>query len=276
MNYKISSDSIEIVVKSKGAELSSLKALNDAYEYLWQGVKPHWERQSPVLFPQIGAAIDGEYIYNGQTYNFPRHGFVRDVLFDCIFESEDKLVFRYMYNEGTMTFYPFEFELLIIYEISDVLKVTYEVINHSTQQMPFSIGGHPGFSWDFNEKADLFFNKSHAHSYTVVSSGIAKGQVEDLTTFSLDTEMFKADTFIYKGIGEVTFKCGTRQVCMDCSEFPYLAIWSQVGAPFVCLEPWYGLPDLMDHDKNILNKEGVVILAPSKKFITSYYLKILS
>ena len=47
---------------------------------------------------------------------------------------------------------------------------------------------------------------------------------------------------------------------MDISEFPYLGIWAKPGAPYVCLEPWQGLADFLDHTKNIEQKIGMVLL----------------
>ena len=55
-------------------------------------------------------------------------------------------------------------------------------------------------------------------------------------------------------------KNSTYAVKMNIDEFPYLGIWAKPGAPYVCLEPWQGLADYLDHNKNIEHKKGIILL----------------
>lgn len=276
MVYKISNEHLTVQIKSSGAELTSIKKTGDEHEYLWQGNAPFWGRQSPVLFPFIGSLLDDEYIYNDTTYKMSKHGFVRDAEFTCDEVSDTKVRFKYVQSEETMKMFPFEFEFYVTYEVTDVLSVSFEAVNLSSMLMPFCIGGHPAFNWDLSDETSLSFDISSAPSYTVEPDGIGVGPIESLDDYNLVTDIFVKDTFMYAGVGTVTFRNGSRGVEMDCSDFPYLAIWSQVGAPFVCLEPWYGLPDLVGHNKNVLDKVGIIKLLPSEKFSTSYTIKVLS
>ncbi|KRM63232.1 hypothetical protein FC35_GL001356 [Limosilactobacillus coleohominis DSM 14060] len=46
-------------------------------------------------------------------------------------------------------------------------------------------------------------------------------------------------------------------------DFRYFCTWTKEGAnaPFVCLEPFAGLPDIAGHEVDIMDKEGNLKLA---------------
>lgn len=47
--------------------------------------------------------------------------------------------------------------------------------------------------------------------------------------------------------------------------YPYVMIWQNAGAPeFVCIEPWFGLPDADNTDHQWEHKPGLEILEPKK------------
>lgn len=46
-------------------------------------------------------------------------------------------------------------------------------------------------------------------------------------------------------------------------DFPNFGIWTKVGAPFICLEPWVGYSDTFENSGNIFEKEGIQKLDPS-------------
>ena len=39
--------------------------------------------------------------------------------------------------------------------------------------------------------------------------------------------------------------------------FPYFGIWAAKGAPFICLEPWCGIADNIQHNYQLITKEGI-------------------
>lgn len=51
--HTLSRGNISLIVSEYGAELVSLK--RDHREYLYQKQEGYWQRQSPVLFPIVGA-----------------------------------------------------------------------------------------------------------------------------------------------------------------------------------------------------------------------------
>jgi hypothetical protein len=57
--------------------------------------------------------------------------------------------------------------------------------------------------------------------------------------------------------------------------FPNLGIWTKVGAPFICLEPWLGYSDTLDTNGILLEKEGIQILEPLSSKSYQYNISIL-
>jgi len=54
-----------------------------------------------------------------------------------------------------------------------------------------------------------------------------------------------------------------------------LGIWSKTNeAPFICIEPWYGVADFLEHNKDFKTKEGILKLDEKKSFECSYVMEI--
>lgn len=53
---------------------------------------------------------------------------------------------------------------------------------------------------------------------------------------------------------EIISKGGSRIVRVDYGNAPYLGIWAKPGAPFVCIEPWFGINDAPEVSGNISEK----------------------
>ena len=58
--------------------------------------------------------------------------------------------------------------------------------------------------------------------------------------------------------------------------FPYWGFWmpEKGGAPFLCLEPWYGHADYADFDGEFAEKAGTQKLAPGKTFHAEYTITV--
>jgi len=68
-----------------------------------------------------------------------------------------------------------------------------------------------------------------------------------------------------------------KYLSVEFKDFPYLGIWSSKGnspSPFICIEPWYGIADFANHNKDYKQKKGIIKLAPDKAFKSSYTIKI--
>ncbi len=287
MTHKLFNDYIEIQIKSKGAELCSLKKEN--LEYLWQGDEKFWARHAPVLFPIVGKLIDDEYILNDKTYKMYQHGFARDCDFELIKKTENSLSFKLTQSNQTLEKYPFNFELYISYALlQNKVKISYEVKNNSDETMPFSIGAHPAFNWPLEDeikKENYYFgfeNTNKLELLPLTSQGIdskTKTIFLDENKLPINEELFKNDALIVKDLKNKTITLKSfysdRFIKMSFPNFEYLGLWSKPsGAPFVCIEPWHGIADFIEHDKKIENKKGIKILKKDEIFRSKYYIEI--
>ncbi|MCC3145289.1 hypothetical protein LJ207_08135 [Halanaerobium sp. Z-7514] len=53
-----------------------------------------------------------------------------------------------------------------------------------------------------------------------------------------------------------------------------LAEFELHGAPFVCIEPWYGIADSVDSTGDLKNKEGIIRLKSGKEFSCQHSIEI--
>jgi galactose mutarotase-like enzyme len=90
----IENDKLRVAIKSKGAEITSIKTAADGREFIWEGDPDVWSGQSPLLFPIIGGLKDDVYRLNGKEYKLPKHGFGRTSEYDLVESSADKLVYE--------------------------------------------------------------------------------------------------------------------------------------------------------------------------------------
>jgi len=44
--------------------------------------------------------------------------------------------------------------------------------------------------------------------------------------------------------------------------FPFMGIWGAKDADFVCIEPWCGIADSVNHNQQLISKEGIEKLLP--------------
>ena len=57
--------------------------------------------------------------------------------------------------------------------------------------------------------------------------------------------------------------------------FPYLGIWSKSsGAPFICIEPWFGLADEENSTQNLEDKKAMIRLEKDEVFSCFYSVEI--
>ena len=147
MRYVLENDVLRVEIDSFGAELKSVMAKETKQEYMWQGDPKFWGRTSPVLFPFIGSLKNKQFTYKGKVYPMGQHGFARDMEHALVSQTNDEIWFELLSNEETLAKFPFEFKLMIGYQLVDnKVKVLWNVENPSEETLYFSIGAHPAFN----------------------------------------------------------------------------------------------------------------------------------
>ena len=279
----LSNSIISAQIKSLGAELCSLKD-NTKRDYIWEGNPAFWGKHSPVLFPIVGTLKNNVFYHNDTEYTLSRHGFARDMEFQLVEKTESSATFFLQSNSETFKNYPFKFELQIQYIlIGTTLELTYRVINIDNTDIPFSIGAHPALALprDF-EDYSLAFEEVEPLEYTLLENDLVSKQTEKIKTNSnivpLTYELFKRDALIFKTLKSNSLSIIEKEnpiLKVRFEDFPNLGIWTKVGAPFICIEPWFGYSDTTESNGNLFEKEGIIILKTNDTFQAKFSLEIL-
>lgn len=288
--YEISNGVISILVESRGAELKSLRTVENEKEYFWQGDPEYWVRSSPILFPITGALNGGTYRLDGTEYALPRHGFVKDKECSLVSQRENEIWFCLEADEETKAVYPYDFKLEIGYRLEGKsLQVLWRVNNCSEQTMYFSIGGHPGFlcSVQNNVKEDpcyIVFEGLDRIRSTIIEKDGLYGDRERI--YELEDEMvplvkdlFADDTLVLEDhqVRKVYLLNPEKKPFLSVSlDAPVLAVWSPVKetSPFVCIEPWYGICDRSGYQGNLEDRKWTNQAAPGECFSAGYTITI--
>lgn len=290
--YQISNSFLSIKVNPIGAELSSLKNLENGKELLWQGDPEIWASQAPNLFPIIGALKEGIFRYEERSYSMPKHGIARfNRNFSLVNKTDHVLCFQLNHSEETWKHYPFRFSLEITFLLSDrSLWVDHKILNLDDKRMYFSLGGHPAFNIPlFPEESyeDYFLEfdrKMDLSTWLLNNDGLVsentRGILDNQNILHLEKDLFKDDALIFKNIPSKKVRLISRKtgeiLTLIYADFKNLAIWAKPGAPFVCLEPWLGIADHKDTDQELVTKEDMEKLEKGEAFNAAYQISLPS
>ena len=284
----LSSDDLTVEVDPLGAQLSTLRD-RAGRDLLWGGDPSVWAGRAPLLFPIVGALAGGHYRLGPATYSLPRHGFARVKRFDVVDTSRGAATFRLRADESTLAMYPFRFELDVCFALDGAtLSVTTSVRNLGDDDMPASIGYHPGLRWPlpYGRARSSHFIEFAMDEPDPVRRLNATGlltQERHPTPVShrylkLEDALFHDDVIIFDQIRsrDVTYGAddGPR-IRLSYPDARYLGIWTKPGAPFVCIEPWHGVADPEGFTGDFRTKSGVFAVAAGAVMSTQMRMTLL-
>ena len=287
---ELSNNRLTIQINDKGAELSSIINHENNKEYMWNADSTYWNRHSPVLFPIVGSVWNGVYHIDGKEYSLSQHGFARDMDFQIIEQTENRVVYSLENNTNTENVYPFQFILKISYELIDnTIKVFWSVENKGESAMLFQIGAHPGFYYpDFNKNEELkgyldidtteFKYKQLGEKGCIAENGLKTMKSID-GLYPIYANTFDNQAMIIEN------NQMSRITLLDQSKNPYLTmrfdapvvgLWSppEKNAPFICIEPWYGSCDYIEYNGDFKDKEWMNKLEKGEIFEANYFIDI--
>lgn len=284
---QIKNDKLVLTVSEHGAELQSIKD-NEGKEYLWDGDEKYWNRHSPILFPLVCGLWKDTYRCEGHTYHLGRHGFARDTDFTLISKGADSITYALTDSEETLKVYPYHFNLAVTYKLEgNKIHVIWHVENTDNRPIYFQIGGHPAFLAGSKEGEHLegrlrFDNAAPERLYGNTGGCITNGHFPvktDNGVWAFTEESFTDDAVIFdksqlKHV-EILDKNGKAVVALD-FKTPAVGLWSPAGkhAPFVCIEPWYGIHDWAEYDGEFKDKYLMNKLLPGSSFMSRYTITI--
>lgn len=288
MKVTLKKGNVTATASSHGGELVSYK--KNGKEYVWTGDEKYWPGQAPHLFPFVSSLADGKTFIEGKECYIPtRHGFIRQSELTLIESSDSKVVFELRESKETLENYPFKFSFKATHEISDDgFSTTYTVKNLDSRDMPFCIGGHPGFLledgienyklvFECEEDCDIGHvdeNCRYCDDYVIEKRLVGK-------EWELCYKDFDIDALFVKGVksNKVSIvKKATDEVLLtfDYTGFKELVLWTAPGkqSPYLCLEPWNGLPPLLDESGNFEDKPHITMLKPNEEYSVGYKVEL--
>jgi galactose mutarotase-like enzyme len=288
--FYLSNDELEVKIQKIGAEICSIKKTDSHAEYIWQADPNIWGSHAPVLFPIIGALKNDEFLFEGETYFLPKHGFIRNnPNLQILEKTGDSLTLGLEYSAESLKQYPFKFKFRITFQLlGKSLKVSHKIENVDDKPMYFSLGGHPAFNTKFSadDRIEDYFlefdQKMNLQSNLLSNEGLiaeeTKLMIVNDKVLKLHDKIFDNDALIFqditsKKVSLTSLKYG-EILSVSYSDFKDLGIWAKPGAPFVCIEPWLGIADLANTDKEFTTKKGINKLMPSQQFNASYSIEI--
>lgn len=271
----MSSAELSAEVNPLGAQLSVLRDA-DGRELLWDGDPAVWAGRAPLLFPIVGTLAGGSYRLGSKAYSLPRHGFARVRQFDVVAATSSSATFRLGADEATAKVYPFRFQLDVDFALSGgTLSVTSSVRNMGQEEMPASIGYHPGFRWPLpygQPRAAHFIEFADEEGPSIRrldANGLLSPERHPTPVshrrLALDDALFRDDVVIFDEIRSRSVTYGTDtgpRIRVGYPDARYLGLWTKPGAPFICIEPWQGIADEAGFSGDFRTKLGVFTLAP--------------
>ena len=295
--FTLENDELLVTVARHGAELTRIYDKKADREVLWCAEPSVWNRHAPVLFPFVGKCYEGAYVHDGKEYGMTPHGFARDMDFEPLLCDMDECWFRLKDTPETYEKYPFHFEVEIGHRLEGrTIEVMWKVANTDSGEMLFMMGGHPAFqvpqgkniydfTFEFNRRGCregqftdcLHYLAPNANGYEKeelqgnlkLSEGrvpLTKGFFDTALTYMFDEAQVSSVSLMVDGSPYVT---------LECSDFPYLGIWTMEAThPFVCLEPWYGICASDGYKGELKDRRGIISLPGWENWQKSYQIRV--
>lgn len=275
MIYYIENEKLILGVKEFGCEITSIKSKDTGYEFMWQGNPDIWSGQAPILFPIVGRLIDDKYTLNGQEYEMQKHGFARKMGWTYLCSDDNSMSFRLYATADTKKMYPYDFDLTVTYTLKgNKIIVSHSIKNKNDCVMYFSIGAHPAFncaigdSLTFDNEETLYTEKIDlVQSLRLPDKTLVLDNKKDIV---ITNDIFNEDALILSDIksDNITLNIseGNRKIVFNLGGAPYLGIWAKPGAPYVCIEPWYGVNDSQIKKDDLSQKDAINAIAAGDSF----------
>ena len=294
MDTEIKTTKASAVGSTTGGELISYK--RNGQEYVWEGLPEYWPSHAPLLFPTVGSTIDGSVKFDGTAYPLPKHGFARKHEFRLLEETENKLVYELFDSPASHEVYPYKFRLLITHTISDEgFSTEYTVENVDSKPIWFCIGGHAGFRcpmkdgekfsdykliFDTVENEDVIYTTNYGGGYIDASLPVTD-KLKNTNEWDLNYDDYDVDVLLTKKLKSHSVKLVNRNtgkgIDFDFTGFKALGIWTppKKHAPFVCIEPWNGLPAHLGETGNFEDKPYAIKRGVGEKYSVGYSMKVI-
>ncbi|MBR4073224.1 MAG: aldose 1-epimerase family protein [Clostridia bacterium] len=215
----------------------------------------------------------------------PKNGYIRFKTFELENKTDDSVVFLHKSDNETKEQFPFDYELRVIYTLNEkTLKVDYSVINKTEDTMYFSIGSHEGYyTPEGIEDYDVIFPQNETLNAYVLYGNLLSNQqlpiIKDQNYLPLYDKYFTVDALVFKDLKSKSATLRNRKtgkaVKVDFPDDKYFLLWHKPNSPYICLEPWDGIQDIVDSSFDITEKEGIISLDAKSEYNHTHSITIV-
>lgn len=233
---------------------------------------------APFCFPICGRLLDGSYAHENKVYPMKIHGFGYLMPWEVIDQQTNSISLRLTENKISLAQYPFQFEVILTYIITDDNELTcrQSYKNTGDQPMPYYAGFHPYLSLPFPKEETFLSYQPQARliyndELTDVIGETSPFQTPiNISTPELNESLAKLgdNKFVYLNFPDQTYLELQTQGIEDKNLFPYVQLYHRAAEPFLCIEPWMSFPNAMNHTA------GVRWLAPGQIEHGLFYLRL--
>ncbi len=282
---------LRINITLDGGSMTSIYDKKKNVELLYQKDSRSWQGQDVVIFPFVARLKDGKYKVDGKEYFMKNHGIVRYSRLKVWEKSETKAILYLDSTSETLEVYPYNFHFEIIYELNDnKLSIKYKIVNTDNKKIYYEFGGHPAFKvdgfeteygYEIKDTILEFPNDINTNRYFLDETGsyiinkntvlipseliITKKLIEDAKTIILDAS--KMD--------ECALKTRNYRFYFDIKDAQVLALWTSPGfGDYLCVEPWWGIPDILNPNPELRDKPLIHSLNPNESEEKGYSITI--
>ncbi len=230
---------------------------------------------SPVLFPVTGRSLCdgalGSYRHHGTVYEMPIHGFARDLPWSVEGTGTDQgsawVTCSLSDTAETRVVYPYPFRVALTYRLREgAMAIEAVVENPGADPLPFHLGYHPHFRMPVFPEGDRggclmevptestweLANLCATGNRLPMAAGEAFFPGRPLGQETMDRVFADVKPDPATGLA----RCWARDpeagttiaVEYDPRQFPVFVVYTSPADPYVCLEPWTGLPGGLGDD----------------------------
>lgn len=278
MQYILENETLKIEVSDIGGELRSLIKKATGREYMFDGNPEWWDNTSPVCFPVCGRFHNDKCTVDGKDYDLMIHGFVRRNPMKCVHVTNTSVTHMRASDDETRAIYPFDFEFYLTHEIiGSKVKVTYRVVNKDKRPLPFQVGAHPAFAIKLGDKINLYSDRESLSYKNLVEKLIPEESKATGRQITVTKDLYAGNALFFTE--HQLYAAGLEDengefVRVSFTGFPTCVFWSPEGAPFTCIEPWFGCDDKVGTDDDFRHRYCMNTVDVDGEFEISYYISV--
>ena len=150
--------------------------------------------------------------------------------------------------------------------------------------MYYNVGAHEAYCTPEGVgEYDIVFERDDVLKNYLVRGEVMTDTYEELAipngVLALDEKYFDRKSLIFENFNSrsviLRHKGGERALRVDFPDFPYLLLWHFIGADYMSIEPWNGLPDVEGSGYEISEKFAVRCVKKGEYEKTSHTITVL-